>query len=78
MIFDAVLHAAGASDSDEKESAVAKPFYCIFQEIHISLKKKQNSFYNDKKIIVVHLNSSDFVIDFRHTMCYSFIAFKST
>ena len=40
--------------------------------------KIQNSFYNDKKIIVVHLNSSDFVIDFRHTMCYSFIAFKST
>lgn len=73
-----MLHAAGASDSDEKESAVAKPFLLHFSRNTYLSAKKQNSFYNDKKIIVVHLNSSDFVIDFRHTMCYSFIAFKST
>lgn len=73
-----MLHAAGASDSDEKESAVAKPFLLHFSRNTYLSVKKQNSFYNDKKIIVVHLNSSDFVIDFRHTMCYSFIAFKST
>ena len=78
MIFDAVLHATGASDSDEKESAAAKPFLLHFSRNTYLSAKKQNSFYNDKKIIVVHLNSSDFVIDFRHTMCYSFIAFKST
>ena len=72
-----MLRAAGASDSDKK-STVAKPFLLHFSRNTYLSAKIQNSFYNDKKIIVVHLNSSDFVIDFRHTMCYSFIAFKST